>query len=71
MGSICTVAILIAVNLLDTTINSEEYLTQAYGELPLLAVVPDAENPKSGSGYRGYYESQRARPAEEKKGGTK
>lgn len=63
--------IVIARDLMDTTINSEEYLTHAYEELPLLAVIPDAENPRSGNSYRGYYESQKKKPSEEKKGGAK
>lgn len=70
LGCAVVVVILVVRDMMDTTINSEEYLTQAYEDLPLLAVVPDAESPRSGSGYRGYYESQKVKPSEEK-GGAK
>ena len=70
MGAMVAVFVVVALDLMDTTIRTEEYLTQAYGELPLLAVIPDAENPKSGNGYKGYYESQKKKPPVEKKGGT-
>ena len=70
LGCAIVVVIVVVRDLMDTTINSEEYLTQAYEDLPLLAVVPDAENPRSGSGYRGYYESQKVKNSEEK-GGAK
>ena len=69
LGAMAMVVVVIALDLMDTTIRSEEYLTQAYEELPLLAVIPDAENPRNGNGYKGYYESQKKRPPVEKKGG--
>ncbi len=57
-GALITAVIAVARDLMDTSINSEEYLTFAYEDIPLLAVIPDAENPKSGSGYKGYYEAK-------------
>lgn len=61
LGVFATAALVVVMDLMDNTINSEEYLWKAYGDLPLLAVIPDAENPK-GNGYhkghyKGYYES--------------
>ena len=70
VGSLLTTIIVIVVSLLDTTIDSEEYLTQKYSDIPLLAVIPDAENPKSGSVSRGYYESYKPRNGGKKKGGS-
>ena len=74
-GILVTVIIVVAAELMDTSINSEEFLTDTYEDIPLLAVIPDAENPKSSSSYKGYYASQKpkapARPqaAGQQKGG--
>lgn len=82
-GVLITAVIAVARDLMDTSINSEEYLTYAYEDIPLLAVIPDAENPKSGSGYKGYYEAKKSPvprnappapknvPPAQKKGGAK
>jgi len=70
IGAIVAIIAIVIRDVLDTSINTEEYLTDVYGDIPLLAVIPDAENPKSGSGYKGYYESQK-KPPVQKKGGTK
>jgi hypothetical protein len=61
VGVLLSAAIVIIQDLLDTTIKSEEYLSQVYGKFPLLAVIPGTENSKSGyykgyKGYKGYYE---------------
>ena len=71
VGVILSVAFVIAKDVLDTSINSEEFLADVYEEIPLLAVIPDAENPKSSSGYKGTYEAYRKKPAADKKGGAK
>ena len=71
VGCAGTMLIILAVSLMDTTIKSEEYLTQTYEAWPLLAVIPDAENPKGGSGYRGYYETHSKTPPLDMKGGAK
>lgn len=66
--------VIVIMELMDTTINSEEYLTHVYKEYPLLAVIPGAESSKSGyykGYYRGYYESSdKSRPAT-RNGGAK
>lgn len=71
LGCVIMAVVVVAKGLMDTTINTEEYLAQAYEDLPLLAVIPDAENPRSSNGYRGYYESQKPKLSEDKKGGAK
>ena len=56
LGAMASAAIFVVAELMDTTINSEEYLAHVYKEYPLLAVVPGAESTKSGyKGYKGYY----------------
>lgn len=55
VGFFITAALVIILDLLDNSINSEEYLSQVYGDLPLLAVIPDAESPKTTGYYKGYY----------------
>ncbi|MDO5392459.1 MAG: Wzz/FepE/Etk N-terminal domain-containing protein [Eubacteriales bacterium] len=55
LGIFVSCAIIVICSLLDTTITSEEYLTQNY-EIPVLAVIPDLSSHK-GRKY-GYYKSQ-------------
>ncbi len=55
IGMLLTAAVVVVLDLLDNSINSEEYLEETYGDVPLLAVIPDAENPKAYGYYRGYY----------------
>lgn len=71
LGAILLSALVTAIDAMDTTINSEEFLTDVYEDIPLLAVVPDAENPKASSSYKGYYEVQKKRPSIDQKGGAK
>lgn len=54
----------------DTSIKSEDYLAQIYGDLPLLAVIPGAQSNKKGY-YKGYYASPQKRPTTGKSGGAK
>ena len=49
---LCTL-ILVLLDVLDTTINSEDFLTRFYNEFPLLAVIPSTE--ESGSRHSKYY----------------
>lgn len=55
VGFFATAALIIILDLLDNSINSEEYLAEVYSDLPLLAVIPDAENPKTNGYYKGHY----------------
>ncbi len=70
MGVVLSAAIVIVLELFDTTIRSEEYLTQRYGNLPLLTVIPSTESAKSGY-FKGYYESPHKRRPSSKSGGAK
>ncbi len=71
IGCVLTAFIVVVAELMDTTINSDEYLSVVYKNYPLLAVIPGAESPKSS--YRGYYRGNYAtqtkpkeKPAEKK-----
>ena len=57
VGAAISFATILLWELLDDSIDSEEYLTFAYEEIPLLAVVPDAKEPKNGNyrKYKNYY----------------
>ena len=74
--------VIVVAELMNTTINSDEYLSVVYKSYPLLAVIPGTENPKAG--YRGYYRgnyegkskkdkknSADKKPADNKSGGAK
>lgn len=54
VGCALTAILIVVMELTDTTINSEDYLTQVYGSIPLLAVIPGTQGNKS-KYYRGYY----------------
>ena len=74
VGAIVTMVIIVLLELLDTTINSEEYLSRAYDGIPLLAVIPDGASTK-GKYYRGYYkgsyEAAGKKPPQTKKSAPK
>lgn len=63
-------AFVVMSDMMDTSIKSEDYLAQAYGDLPLLAVIPGAQSNKKGY-YKGYYASPQKRPTTGKSGGAK
>lgn len=65
---LCLVALLV-LELLDTTIYSEEYLSQRYENIPLLTVIPGAETNTKCS-YKGYYEMPHNRRIFPKTGGS-
>lgn len=52
-GALLALVALLLREFLDDAIDSEEYLTAIYSEYPLLAVIPDAKEPK-GKNYRKY-----------------
>ena len=68
LGAAIICILVIVHNLMDTSIDSEEYLAAQY-DVPLLAVIPDTESTKGNSykGYKGYYEAQK--PAAPKRNG--
>lgn len=62
IGFVLSAAVIIVVDLMDESINSEEYLARVYPDVPLLAVIPDSEGSGSHSRYyKGYYESERSK----------
>lgn len=73
LGIMLSAMIIVIVDLMDTSITSEEYLTQAYEKVPLLAVIPNGNGDKNGyyKGYKGYYETEEARRKRHNKGGAK
>lgn len=71
IGFVLSVVAVIAKEFMDDGIKSEEYLTFTYAEIPLLAVIPDAQEVKSKGYYKGYkryykskYASEAKRPGE-------
>ena len=58
LGIILSAGLIIVVYLLDENIRSEDYLTQTYPEIPLLAVIPDMTSGKHGSSYYKTYQRQ-------------
>lgn len=70
VGFALSVAAVTVLALWDTTIYSEEYLTQTYGNLPLLTVIPGAGSTKKGY-YKGYYETPSKKRSSSKRGGAK
>ena len=58
VGVILTVAIVVLLELLNKSIDSEEYLSRVYSDVPLLAVIPGDIGKNSGyKNYSGYYAS--------------
>jgi capsular polysaccharide biosynthesis protein len=57
LGIVLAAAYIILRYLLDEKIHTEDYLTQAYPDIPLLAVVPDMSEKKGKSSGDGYYGS--------------
>lgn len=53
LGFVLSCAVIIIIDLMDTTVRSEDYLSQKYG-IPVLAVVPDAAGTKKNP--YGYYQ---------------
>ena len=59
IGVFVSLAVIVLLEMLNTSIDSEEYLTRTYGDVPLLAVIP-GEGAKNGGykkSYKGYYTS--------------
>ena len=60
-AALCAVSV-IAVDILDDSIRSEDYLQRTYSEIPLLAVVPEGEISKGGY-YTSFSQKKKATPA--------
>lgn len=54
LGFVLSLLCLLLAELFNNTIRSEEYLTEAYPKVPLLAVIPDLDERSRGSYYGGY-----------------
>lgn len=70
VGAGLAALLIVMLDLMDTTINSEEYLAHVYKTYPLLAVIPGAEGTKSGY-YKGYYKGSYESVQRQPKQGTK
>lgn len=73
IGFALGVVIVVIMDVTDTTITNEEYLTHAYENVPLLAIIPGVEMSKNISArgyYKGYYSSA-SKDAVKKNGGAK
>lgn len=71
VGIMLTAVFVVISEFMDTSVNSEEYLTHTYKNIPLLAVIPNAEGTKNGN-YNYYYRSYRSHSKEsatQQKGG--
>lgn len=69
VGAALCAAVISILELFDTTIYSEEYITQTYGDLPLLTVIPGVGSTRGGY-YKGYYEKPHKKESSSKKGGA-
>jgi len=64
-----TAMVIVVVDVMDKSISSEEYLRQAYANVPLLAVIPFNDGDKAGY-HKGYYESSPKRTGSNRRGGA-
>jgi capsular polysaccharide biosynthesis protein len=63
-GFVIVCAVIVVRYLLDDSIQTEDYLTETYPDIPLLAVIPDLSNSKkSGYGYYSYGRPNNVREA--------
>ena len=59
VGAVLCCAVIVALDLLNDRLKSEDWLTQTYGgEIPVLASIPDTQHGNGSRGYR-YYRSYR------------
>jgi capsular polysaccharide biosynthesis protein len=70
IGIILSCAVIICMELFDETVRSEDYLTQTYPDIPLLAVIPDMAS-GGGSGYGSHYGYAYSADNKSGKGGKK
>jgi len=59
LGGVLSVIVLVIMELFDQYIRSEDYLRQAFKDIPVLAVIPDLDSDASPKGrYHSYYSSR-------------
>ena len=69
IGIAISCGVIVIIDLHDATIENEDYLTAAYEEIPLLAVIPCLDDKKGYyKGYKGYYAARTKNAS--KKGGA-
>ncbi len=68
-GMLLSAVFVIVSELLDTSIHSEDYLSEIYGYIPLLAVIPNVQSERNSG--KGYYESKMKAASKQKTGGAK
>lgn len=61
IGMVLSASIVLICELLDDKLRTEEALSRAYPDVPLLSVIPDARDSHGNGYYRGYYEDYRTR----------
>lgn len=74
VGIVIGVILVVIADITDTTITNEEYLSHAYENVPLLAIIPGVEMSKNASNkayYKGYYAATPQRNSAKKNGGAK
>lgn len=59
LGAVVSLAAVVIYELMDDKIRTEDYLSRAYPNVPLLAVIPDARGQKSSGYYKSYYQDDR------------
>ncbi|MBE6985152.1 MAG: hypothetical protein E7434_06040 [Ruminococcaceae bacterium] len=59
VGTVLSATIVLFYEMLDDKMRSEETLTRAYPDVPLLSVIPDATENNGMGAYRGYYQEYR------------
>lgn len=69
LGLVLSAVVVVVADLLDTTINSEDYLNQVHEKFPLLAVIPGTGGTKTGH-YKGYYEAAPKKVRAKRAGGA-
>ena len=70
LGGVLSAALVVVLDVLDTSISSEEYLSQMYNEFPLLAVIPDSQSTGNSGYYKnGYYENRNKPQTSRENGG--
>ena len=61
VGTVLSASVILICELLDDKLRTEEFLSRAYPDIPLLSVIPDARDNSGDGYYRGYYEDYRTR----------
>lgn len=66
LGLVLSAGLIIVIYLTDENIRSEDYLTQNYPDIPLLAVIPDMTSSRHSGGYYSAYQRQSSTKSRQK-----